>query len=430
MVLEKILITCENYYPIGGGIQQYIRDFSKILIKRGIEVHIICQSYKGVPPEKELWGAKVHYSDMFTGSMRDPFQVINKQNEIAKFINDLNVDLIFANNHNSLAVIMASHHINIPVVYGFHGVGLLCPLKIRFLRPDDSLCYNQRGYLNCLKCHTMLKRLSFRKLLLSKYGWWILRRTILAVNKYNGAEKILSSANARIANSTMASKLFREKINTFGIPYLLEYEGKHGFYSVDPTSFKKKFNLDKYVLVPGRLHKTKGQVYAVKALKYLPTDIIMVFAGNASLWMGNKNELGAYAEEIKKYIERNGYEDRVVFTGRLEHDELRAAYSGALCSVIPSIWIETFGYVIIESLACETPVVVTKNCGAVECVDKTCAVIVKRKDPKAIADAIMKIPSKRDEMGKSGRKKLSEQFSPESLVNKTVSIFEGVLNGK
>ncbi|MFX0135561.1 MAG: glycosyltransferase, partial [Candidatus Hodarchaeota archaeon] len=82
------------------------------------------------------------------------------------------------------------------------------------------------------------------------------------------------------------------------------------------------------------------------------------------------------------------------------------------------------------SLACETPVVVTEYCGAVECVDETCAVIVKRKDPKAIADAIMEILPNREEMGKAGRKRLIEQFSSESLANKTISIFEDVLNGK
>ena len=250
------------------------------------------------------------------------------------------------------------------------------------------------------------------------------------VKKYDDSERILSDACARIGNSNLTVQLFKMRKNTFGIPYLLEYEGEHGFYPVDPTIFKAKYNLDKYVLVPGRFHKTKGQEYAVRALEYLSTDIKMVFAGIAKLWMGKKNELSNYAKGIKKFTETNGYEDRVVFTGRIEYEELRAAYSGALCSVIPSIWLETFGYVIIESLACETPVVVTENCGAVECVDETCAVIVKRKDPRAIADAIKEIILRRDEMGKSGRKKLLKEFSPETLFSKTMSIFEGVLHEK
>lgn len=430
MVLKKILITCDNYYPMAAGIPQYIRAFSKMLIKKGIDVHIMCKSYKGVPSEQELWEAKVHYSDLLVGSLRNPFNVLNKQDEIAKFISNLKVDLVYANNHNSLAVINACKKIGIPVVYGCHGVGLLCPLKIRFLKPDDSLCYNQRSYLNCLNCRAMRNDSSPMKFILSKSGWLNLVSTIRKVKKYNAAEKILSSANARIANSKLTSRLFREKKDTFGIPLLLEYEGEHGFYPTCSKSFKEKYNLDKYVLVPGRFHETKGQKYSAISLEYLPINIKMVFVGNAKQCKGDKKELGTYGNCIKKFIERKGYEDRVIFTGRIDHEELRAGYSGALCTVVPSIWLETFGYVVIESLACETPVIVTKNCGAVECVDESCAVVVRRKKPKAIADAVLKIIPKRDKMGKAGRKRLLEQFSPEKLIDKTLAIFEDNLNGK
>ena len=97
-------------------------------------------------------------------SMKEPFKVIERANKIAKFICNLNVDLVYANNHNSLAVITACQQVKIPVVYGCHGVGLLFPLKIRFLRPDDSLCYNKRSFLNCLKFRVELSRASIRKM--------------------------------------------------------------------------------------------------------------------------------------------------------------------------------------------------------------------------------------------------------------------------
>ncbi len=428
MEIKRILITCENYYPIGGGIQQYIRTFSNKLIERGIEVFIICQSYNDQPPVKDLWGATVHYSPLFTGSMGEPFKVINNYKKIAEFIKSLNVDLVYSNNHNSLAVIKACQHINKPVVYGCHGVGLLCPLKIRFLKPDDDICHNERSYLNCFKCKLKDKSIT------SNIRWYNIKKNFNLFRKviypkvklYNQAENILSSASSIIGNSTLTAALFKQN-SAFGIPLLLEYEEENGFYHVDPSKFKQKYNLDRYLIIPGRLNRIKGQEYALKALQYLDNDIQAVFAGNAGLWMDDMNNLGAYGEKLKSLIEELKLNERIVFTGRLGIDEIRQAYSGAVCTVVPSVWLETFGYVAIESLACETPVVITENCGAAECVDESCAVLVKRKDAKSIAGAVKQIVPLSEKMGKRGRQKLLREFNPDRLVDSTIEIFNNTL---
>ena len=354
-MIKKILITAENYYPKHSGVSQYLRYLSRNLSKRKINVHIMCQSYTGKYYKKKLFGSTVHYSPLLIGSMGEPFKVIEKKNGIAEFIQKLNVDLVYANNHNSLAVIKACKKINLPVIYGFHGVGLLCPLKIRFLKPDNSLCFNERSILNCLECK--LKARLKLKHILCRNGITKLFEIIRLVRKYNYAERILDSADARLTNSKYSSKLLRKKERTYGLEQMIETKGKHGYYKVDPTHFKKKYDLDKYILITSRIHNTKGHIYLIEALKYISKNIKLAIVGSNSLWFKDKMDLGYYAKEIRKLINKLNLKDRIVFTGRLNIKEIRQAYSGALCTVVPSIWIETYGNVVPESLACETPVI-------------------------------------------------------------------------
>ncbi|MDZ7730948.1 MAG: glycosyltransferase [Natrialbaceae archaeon] len=60
--------------------------------------------------------------------------------------------------------------------------------------------------------------------------------------------------------------------------------------------------------------------------------------------------------------------------GRLSQDKLAQYYSGALATIHPAKF-EAFGNVILESLACGTPVVASKNCGGSELIDSSCGIV-------------------------------------------------------
>jgi glycosyltransferase involved in cell wall biosynthesis len=76
----------------------------------------------------------------------------------------------------------------------------------------------------------------------------------------------------------------------------------------------------------------------------------------------------------------------VRFTGSLEDAELVAAYRRASVVVVPSIALEGFGLVVLEALACGTPVLVSDSGGLPETVaalDRSC--VVPAGDPAALA---------------------------------------------
>jgi glycosyltransferase involved in cell wall biosynthesis len=90
----------------------------------------------------------------------------------------------------------------------------------------------------------------------------------------------------------------------------------------------------------------------------------------------------------------------VSWLGRIDDDELAAAYRGARCLVFPSLY-EGFGIPALEAMACGTPVVTSAG-GALEEVTGGAAVLVDPLDPAAIAAGIDEADRRRDELVRRG----------------------------
>ena len=83
-----------------------------------------------------------------------------------------------------------------------------------------------------------------------------------------------------------------------------------------------------------------------------------------------------------------GVLDRVVFTGRLDDDELVALLQGAALAVTPSLE-EGFGLPVLEAAACGVPAIASNASSLPEVLDEPAACFDPH-DPRAIADAIVR----------------------------------------
>ncbi|MDP9077366.1 MAG: glycosyltransferase family 4 protein [Bacteroidota bacterium] len=121
----------------------------------------------------------------------------------------------------------------------------------------------------------------------------------------------------------------------------------------------------------GRLDKIKGVHTAIKAAK----------ASNHTLWMaGNIPEttdnLAYYKSEIEPQIDGK----QVVYLGAL-NDEQKNQYLGqAKALLFPIEWDEPFGMVMVEAMACGTPVIAFKRGSVSEVVDGDTGFIVTNAD--------------------------------------------------
>lgn len=114
---------------------------------------------------------------------------------------------------------------------------------------------------------------------------------------------------------------------------------------------REEFGFDRYVLFVGRLTARKAPDLLVRALADV-TDVNCAFVGDGPM----RRKLERLAVEL-------GVADRVAFVGNLAPAELGRVYADADLTVLPSVS-EGMPLVVIESMACGTPVLTTRVAGS------------------------------------------------------------------
>lgn len=93
--------------------------------------------------------------------------------------------------------------------------------------------------------------------------------------------------------------------------------------------------------------------------------------------------------KIFETVARLGLQEDVVFTGPVPYDDLIALYNAAKLLVFPS-WYEGFGYPVLESMACGTPVVASNVSSLPEIVGAA-GLLVNPADKDELADSINRV---------------------------------------
>ena len=88
--------------------------------------------------------------------------------------------------------------------------------------------------------------------------------------------------------------------------------------------------------------------------------------------------------------------------------------------------------VIIEAMAAGCPVVSTKNAGAIPetVIDGKTGILVEKKNPQAVAQAIIKLiesPELRVKMGMAGRKRYEQYYTQERNIENMIRVFDHAL---
>jgi len=110
------------------------------------------------------------------------------------------------------------------------------------------------------------------------------------------------------------------------------------------------------LLVCGRIDERKGIHTAIEALAHLPAQATLRIVGG-----GDEAHLGA----LRVLVARLGLDARVSFE-RHPRADLPGIYAGADALLFPVRWVEPFGLVPLEAMACGTPVVASGRGGSGE----------------------------------------------------------------
>jgi len=184
-------------------------------------------------------------------------------------------------------------------------------------------------------------------------------------NKILSVSKVVQEDMQRIFN------LHNEKIviyNMFNIKEIQEMSAE----IVENFEFKKN---KKYLISVGRLIELKRNRDAIITLSRLENNVELIFIGE-----------GKEKENLKKLVHRLQLESRVHFIGWVPNPYKYISKADILINTSES---ESFGNVIVESMACETLVISTKCGGPEEIIeDKKDGVLVEIGDIDALVDSI------------------------------------------
>jgi glycosyltransferase involved in cell wall biosynthesis len=195
---------------------------------------------------------------------------------------------------------------------------------------------------------------------------------------------------------------------------------------------------DRVVLVVGRMDPIKGQDVCIKAIAKVARRIPetkLVLVGDGSFSGSRKGGLShpksmRWREYLEGLVRRLKLEDRVVFTGYLPDEQLRAAYARADVVVLPSVK-EGFGLVVPEAWMYRKPVIVSRGAGASEVVmEGINGYTFAPRNHKELANKILRVLKKSKlahSLGKRGRE-TAKNLSIGRRVREIARIFDDVIS--
>jgi len=294
----------------------------------------------------------------------------------------------------SPAVLAACKSAGVPVVMTCHNYRLTCPIGIHFTA--GAVCEKCRG----------------------GHDYWCLIR--------NCRDSRTESAAYALRNfMTGHLNLFERNIDKFLCisEFLKSYLVESGYPAAKFTVVPNMIPIPEsaadasegsYVAFLGRFSAEKGIETLLAAAEKVP-HIPVKLAGSGPL----EDALRAAAPA------------NVSFAGMMDRDGLRSFYRSARCTVVPSVWHETFGLVAVEAMSHGVPVVASKIGGLAELVaDGETGFQFPAGDSGALArhlETLWSDPALAGRLGAAGRAQVAAEYSEARYVARLEAVYEEVV---
>jgi len=187
------------------------------------------------------------------------------------------------------------------------------------------------------------------------------------------------------------------------------------FRPIERVDARRRLGVSRVTLLSvGHLVPRKAHDLVIQALRWLPEmDLIVIGDGP------ERGALGALARE-------SGVGERVKFAGALAQEELRDYYSAADALVLASSR-EGWANVLLESMACGTPVVASKIGGTPEVVSAPEAgMLMAERTPEAVAEAVQRLFARRPD--RNATRRYAEGFSWAATTAGQLDLFGRILS--
>lgn len=184
--------------------------------------------------------------------------------------------------------------------------------------------------------------------------------------------------------------------------------------AADRDRLRQDLGVDGVVLLSvGNLIELKGHHLAIEALRELPGDTRLLIAGK-----------GPMEGELRALARAAGVEGRVRFEGLLDRAELVKRYAAADLLVLASSR-EGMPNVVLEAMACGTPVIASNVGGIPELVDAGVGRLLERRDAASIARAVAALRS--GPVDRESVRTHARRFSWEATSRGQIELFNTII---
>lgn len=189
------------------------------------------------------------------------------------------------------------------------------------------------------------------------------------------------------------------------------------FEALDHTgrnAVRRQLGVERYtILSVGNLIELKGHHLIIRALQQLP-DVVLLIAGKGP----DLGKLEALAREL-------GVADRVRFLGALPQPELKLYFNAADLMVLASSR-EGWANVLLESMACGTPVVASNVGGSPEVVAAPEAgLLMQQYSSEGVAEAVQRLRARNPD--RAAARRYAEQFSWDFTTQGQIDLFQKII---
>jgi teichuronic acid biosynthesis glycosyltransferase TuaC len=213
----------------------------------------------------------------------------------------------------------------------------------------------------------------------------VLGDDVITYPKYPIPRRLLLWAVERAAGITAVCQALKDRLVSWGAPAEKIRVVLHGvdldlFRPVDREAVRERLGLSGTVLLSvGHVTRRKGHHLAVEALRELPEATLLI-AGD-----------GWYEEPLRELAASFGVQERVRFLGQVDQEALRDYYGAADALVLASSR-EGIANVLLEAMACGTPVIATAVWGTPEAVNAPEAgVLMGERSAPALVEAARRL---------------------------------------
>lgn len=176
---------------------------------------------------------------------------------------------------------------------------------------------------------------------------------------------------------------------------------------------------NRLIFAIGRLLPIKGFQDLIRAVNLLKDkNIKLLIAGE-----------GGYRQTLEQLSKDLEITNQVIFLGKIPKDKVKNFYSLANITVVPSLY-EAFGLVILEAMACGSPLVCTNVCDF-PLIAGGAALYAKPQNPEDLAEKIQDVlnhPEKAKKMAEYGLEKV-KNYTWESYIERLEKIYAEIDKG-